>query len=233
MSDSFTLADIPIGVEYKNIQTLRLTVSPPDGSVRISAPLNATRESIRDFAASKLQWIEKHRQRFRPDGDSAHPRNSLRNNAIHFVWGEARNLELVEKNGRPKITLEDKTIRLQAPPGTEKSKKQQMLDAWYRRLMREAAPALIKKWEPVIGVSIGKIFYRKMKTHWGSCNYQRRTIRLNTELAKKIPACLEYVIVHEMLHIIESGHNQNFYRLMNSYIPDWKIIRKKMNRGEL
>jgi predicted metal-dependent hydrolase len=236
----FTLAAIPITVEYKQVKIMRLTVFPPDGRVCIAVPPGTSEESIRRFAASKLQWIEKHRRRFPQneindggDGACSNTQGRLRNNAVHFVWGAACKLELIEQSGRPKITMEGAAIRLQSQPGTAKSKRQQMLDKWYRRLMEESAPVLIKKWEPVIGVSIGAVFYRKMKTRWGSCNYRRRTIRLNTELAKKSPACLEYVIVHEMLHVIESGHNRNFYRLLSRYVPNWKMIRKKMNNGEM
>jgi predicted metal-dependent hydrolase len=214
-------------------------VYPLDGSVCISAPLGATQESIRQFAASKIRWIEKQRAKFRQNmqingrsGDRALKNPDVKNVTL-CIWGNACNLELSEKTGRCKITLEGQTVKLRVPPGTAKSKKQQILDKWYRRLVQEAAPPLIRKWEPVIGVRINKIFYRKMKSHWGSCNYRRQTIRINTELAKKSPVCLEYVIVHEMLHIIESGHNQHFYRHMNSYVPNWKIIRKKMNSGEL
>jgi predicted metal-dependent hydrolase len=226
----FRIGSILINVEYKKIKALRITVYPPDGRTLISAPLDAADESIRDFAASKIQWVEKHREKFRRNTAA---KNQLKNNEIHFVWGTAYSLELIEKNGRPKISLEEKFLRLQIPPGTVKSKKQQILDKWYHRLLVDAAPPLVRKWEKITGLNIKTIFYRKMKTHWGSCNSQRHTIRLNTELAKKNPLCLEYVIVHEILHIIEPSHNQNFYRLMDRYIPDWKTIRRKMNKGEI
>jgi len=118
-------------------------------------------------------------------------------------------------------------------PGSTKAKRQEYLDKWYRRILKEAALAIVEKWEGRIGVEVKKIYVRKMKSHWGSCNYGKQTMRLNSELAKRKIECLEYVIVHEMLHIIESGHNRNFYRLLNKYIPGWKDIRKKMNRGDL
>jgi predicted metal-dependent hydrolase len=238
MTYSFCLADIPINVAYKNVKSLRMTVYPPDGRVCISAPPDASRETIRQFAASKMQWLRKHRGKFRHKAGEGelHPkqgRDRPRNSAVHLVWGDACTLELVEKPGRSKITLEEQNIRLQVPPNTGAGDTERILDRWYHRLMREASPALIRKWEPVIGVRVDKIYYRKMKSRWGTCNFRRRTIRLNTELAKKPPACLEYVIVHELLHIIEPAHNRRFYQLMGRLIPAWKTIRKKMNAGEL
>jgi len=228
--NSLSVGTIKIHVEYKRIKLIRMTVYPPDGKVCIFAPLNTPDEAIRRFAESKLQWIEKHREKFRRN---VAVKNSLKNNEIHFVWGLAHNLELVEKSGRPKIVQEENTLKMQVPPATPKAKKQQILDKWYHRRTQEAAPALVEKWEKITGISIEGIYYRKMKSHWGSCNSQKRTIRLNTELAKKPPICLEYVIIHEMLHVIEQHHNQNYYKLMDRYFPDWKSIRRKMNKGEI
>jgi len=228
--NSFRLGTVQVNVEYKRIKILRMTVYPPDGRVCVSAPLNATDETIRNFVESKLQWIEKHREKFRRNTAA---KNSLKNNEIHFVWGIAHNLEVLEKTGRPKISCDGTVLKLQVPPGTPKAKKQQILDKWYHRLTRDAAPALVEKYEKITGIRINGIFYRKMKSHWGSCNPQKHTIRLNTELAKKPPVCLEYVVIHEMLHTIETRHNQKFYRLMDTYFPGWKTIRRQMNKGEI
>jgi predicted metal-dependent hydrolase len=118
-------------------------------------------------------------------------------------------------------------------PGDGPEARLKLLDRWYRRLLKEAASRLVPLWAARLGVSVGRIFYRKMKSHWGSCNYTKKTIRLNTELAKKDPQCLEYVILHELVHILEPSHNRNFYRYMDKYLPAWKLIRKQMNRGEI
>jgi len=117
--------------------------------------------------------------------------------------------------------------------GAAKTKRTEVLDRWYRRALKEAASPIIKKWESKIGVTVQKLFIRKMKSCWGSCNCKNRTLRLNSELAKRGVECLDYVILHEILHIIEKGHNCNFYGLMNQFMPEWKIIRKKMNSGEI
>jgi predicted metal-dependent hydrolase len=230
MIKTFKAGSIPITVEYKKIKTLRITVYPPDGEVRVSAPLGTPGEAIKKFVFSKILWIERQREKFRrgPKVNSL-----MQNNEIHFVWGKAYNLELVEKKGRPKIELTEKSMSLYMPPGASKEEKRRVLDKWYHRKLKETAPAVVRKWESVTGISIKKIYYRKMKSHWGSCNYQRQTIRLNTELVKKPPECLAYVIVHEILHVIEPSHNRAFYRLMDAYMPTWKTIRKKMNAGEI
>ena len=227
---TFRLADISVNVEYKRIKSLRMTVYPPDGRVSISAPLATQDEAIMRFANSKIEWIKKHQEKFRRN---VQVKNSLKNNEIHFVWGVGHRLELIEKPGRPKIIQENNVLKMQIPQGTAKAQKQQILDKWYHGLTQDAAPALVEKWGKITGIEIKKIFYRKMKTHWGSCNSQNRTIRLNTELAKKPPVCLEYVIVHELLHVIETHHNQKYYRLMDKYFPSWKNIRRKMNKGEI
>ena len=221
---------IPVEVEFRNVKTLRLTVYPPDGRVRIIAPFRANREDIRKFAASKIAWINKQRAKFINHSKLT---ASLKNHATVFVWGDPWELEIIERRGNPKIVLEDGIMKMYVRTNSTKAKWQEFLDKWYSKILKEAAPLIIEKWEGRIGIEVKKLFVRKMKTCWGSCNSTRQTLRLNSELAKRKRECLEYVIVHEMLHIIEKSHNRKFYSLLNKYIPTWKIIRKKMNTGEL
>jgi predicted metal-dependent hydrolase len=129
--------------------------------------------------------------------------------------------------------MEDGKMKMYVRPGSTKAKRQEFLDKWYGKILKDAVLPLIENWERTIGVEVKKLYVRKMKTHWGSCNGARQTIRLNSELAKRKPECLEYVVVHEMTHIIEKSHNRNFYSLLNKYYPAWKTIRKKMNSGDL
>jgi len=221
---------IPVEVEFRNVKTLRLTVYPPDGRVRIVSPIGANREDIRKFAESKIAWINKQRERF-----LSHSKLivSLKNHSTLFVWGEPRELEIIERSGNPKIVMEGGTMKMYVRPDSTKEKRQEFLDKWYGKILKDSSLPLIEEWEGRIGVEVKKLFVRKMKTHWGSCNGARQTLRLNSELAKRKRECLEYVIVHEMLHIIEKSHNSKFYSLLNKYLPEWKIIRKKMNAGEL
>jgi len=221
---------IPIEVEFRNVKTIRLTVYPPDGRVKVVSPIGTSREEIRKFTESKITWIQKHREKFLNHSKLT---VSLKNHSTLFVWGEPWELEIIERKGNPKIILEDGIMKMYVRPDSTKAKRQDLLDKWYSKILKDQAPPLIEEWEKRIGVNVKKLFVRKMKTHWGSCNGARQTLRLNSELAKRKRECLEYVIVHEMLHIIEKSHNRKFYSLMNKYLPEWKIIRKKMNAGEL
>ena len=220
---------LQVEIEYKNVKAMRLTVYPPDGRVKITAPLGKDYESIKEFAASKIGWIEKHRQKFMNHSKLT---GSLKNHSVVYVWGASLELEIIERKGHPKIIIAAGKMKMYARPGSTKAKRQEFLDKWYRDALKDTAPKIIKTWEKRIGVEVKKLYVRKMKTHWGSCNCEKQTLRLNSELAKRDPVYLEYVIVHEMLHIIEKGHNKKFYRLLNQYLPEWKSIRKKMNLGE-
>jgi predicted metal-dependent hydrolase len=226
----FISTNIPIEVEFRNVKTMRLTVYPPDGKVKVISPFGVKAEDIRQFAASKIAWIQKHRETFLNHSKLT---ASLKNNSTLFVWGEPWELEIIERAGHPKVVMENGKMKMYARPGSAKAKRQEFLDKWYSKTLKEAALPLIEEWERRIGVKVTKLFVRKMKTHWGSCNSTRQTLRLNSELAKRKRECLEYVIVHEMLHIIEKSHNRKFYSLLNKYSPEWKLIRKRMNAGEL
>ncbi|AEF80985.1 M48 family metallopeptidase [Leadbettera azotonutricia] len=230
MAQGLTLGNIFIEVEYRRMKNMRITVYPPDGRVLAAVPLNTSAELIRGFVVSKLPWIEKHREKFRSNSKAA---GSLKEGEKVYVWGKALDLEIVEKPGNPKITISDGCIKMKVRPGATTAKKQELLDKWYRNAVKEAAPLIIKKWEPLLKVEVLGLYVRKMKSHWGSCNSERQTLRLNSELAKKSPECFEYVILHEMIHIIEVGHNKRFYSYLNKFMPVWKTIRKKMNSGEL
>ena len=148
-----------------------------------------------------------------------------------YVWGEAYELKIIERKGNPKFIMESGCLKMYVRPDSTRAKRQEYMDKWYSRILREAALEVIAKWEKITGITVEKLYVRKMKTHWGSCNFTRHTLRLNSELAKKNPEYLEYVVVHEMIHIIEKGHNQKFYGLLARYMPEWKTIRKKMNSG--
>jgi len=227
------LAGISIELEYRNVKTMRLTVYPPDGRACITAPSGTNPELIKNFAISKIDWIKIQQEKFKKKaGVKTGKTGPLRNNSPVYIWGKEYKLELVEKPGNSKIVIENGYVRIYTRPNSTKAQKQEILDRWYKNSLKKAAPALIQKWELHLGIKVQKLYVQKMKTIWGSCNYLKHTMRLNSELAKRSPEFLEYVIVHEMLHVIEKGHNKNYYRLLNKYIPDWKIIRKKLNSGE-
>jgi predicted metal-dependent hydrolase len=226
MAEILLVGNQRIELIYKPVKNLRLTVYPPDGRVRISAPQNMAADFIRNFAASRMAWIEKQQARCRL---LAAARDKTGLESPQLIWGVPHRLVLVEKRGNPGVTVANGVMTLYVKPDSSGEKRRALLDSWRLKLLKETAPGLIEKWEGLIGVKTSAFYVRKMKSHWGSCNCTRRTIRLNSELVKRSPECLEYVIVHELIHLIEPAHNRNFYRLLNKYMPEWKNIRKRMN----
>ena len=228
MGTTIQLGNIAVDVVLKDIKNVHLSVYPPSGSVRISAPLRMKVDTIRLYAISKLDWIKEQQRKLR-EQERETPREFLGRES-HFVWGRRYLLDVIEKEAAPGIELTHRKIRLQIRPGTNEDKRQDILDEWYRDQIRIAAQPLIAKWEPILGVTVSGFTVRKMKTKWGSCSPDVRTIRLNTELAKKPPECLEYITVHEMVHLLEPTHNHRFVTLMDRFLPKWQHYREILNR---
>lgn len=228
MKSKIDLGEFSADVIRKSIKNVHLSVYPPDGRVRISAPLHMELETIRVFAISKLAWI-KRQQRKMLAQERETPREYL-DRESHFVWGKRYLLKLVEAEAAPCIDLKHSKLVLQVRPGTDEVRRQEILDAWYREQIKVAIPELLRKWEPLMGVKAGQVFVQQMKTKWGSCNPASGSIRLNTDLAKKPPECLEYIVVHELAHLIEPTHNARFVALMDLFLPQWKHVKDELNR---
>jgi len=228
MPTQVLLGDIVIDVVFKDIKNVHLGVYPPDGKVRISAPSRMNLDTIRIYAISKLAWIKRQQHKLRSQ-ERESPREYL-DRESHFVWGKRYLLEVVEDNAAPTVELRHNAMMLQVRPGTDEPKMQAVVDGWYRQQIKEAAAALIDKWEPVIGVKVRALFVQRMKTKWGSCNPRNGSIRLNTDLAKKPSECLEYLVVHEMTHLLEPTHNARFVALMDRFMPDWRQRRDQLNQ---
>lgn len=228
MVDEIKLGDIAVDVIMKDIKNVHLSVHPPTGRVRIAAPKRMDMEAIRLFAISKLGWI-KDQQRKLNGQERETPREFLERES-HYVWGKRYLFSVHEAEQPPSIELKHSRMVLTVRPGADVAKRQQVVEGWYRDLVKSATPAMIARWEPKIGVDVADFYVRRMKTRWGSCNSQARTIRLNTDLAKKPSECLEYIVVHEMIHILEPTHNDRFQALMGQYMPDWKQRRQMLNR---
>lgn len=222
------LGEMQVEVVRKDIKNLHLSVLPPHGRVRIAAPRHMKLETIRIFAISRLVWIRSEQRKMRAQEREA-PREYL-DRESHYVWGRRYLLKRVEKVAAPAIELKHSKLVMQVRPGTDEARCQEILDGWYREQIRAAAPALIAKWEPVMGVKVGRVFVQRMKTRWGSCNPASRAIRLNTDLAKKPPECLEYIMAHEMAHLLEPTHNARFKSLMDMFMPQWQQLRDELNR---
>jgi len=222
------LGDMRIEVLRKDIKNLHLSVLPPRGLVRVAAPRHMNLDTIRVFVISKLAWIRSQQRKMHAQ-ERETPREYL-DRESHYVWGRRYLLKRVEKDAAPAIELKHSKLVMQLRPGTDDARCQEILDGWYREQIRAAAPALIAKWEPVMGVKVGRVFVQRMKTRWGSCNPASRAIRLNTDLAKKPPECLEYIMAHEMAHLLEPTHNARFKSLMDMFMPQWQQLRDELNR---
>jgi len=228
MTKTIELGDIRVDVIQKNIKNVHLSVYPPTGRVRISAPLHMSLDTIRVFAISKLKWIKQKQKKFR-DQERETPREYL-DRESHYVWGKRYLLKVVEREAPPRVEMKHSTLALHVRPGTDGAKKQAIVAQWYRDQIKGVVPTLIEKWEPLIGVKVANLFVQQMKTRWGSCNHPARNIRLNSELAKKPRECVEYVLVHEMVHLLEPSHNRRFKILMDRYMPLWRCHIDVLNR---
>ncbi len=222
------LGNIKIAVELKNIKNIHLSVYPPNGAVKISAPERMDLDTIRVFAISKLQWIKKQQKIFR-NQERETPREYLTKES-HYFKGKRYLLKVVERNLKPEVILKHSKIELYVRPNTTLEKRQQIINEWYRSELKKSVHKFIKKWETKIGVKSNKFKIRKMRTKWGSCNNKTKTIILNLELAKKPVECLEYIIVHELVHLLERPHNELFVKYMNKFMPKWGFYKDELNR---
>lgn len=228
MVTQITLGNIAVDVVTKNIKNIHLSVYPPTGRVRISAPERMEIGLIRTFAISKLDWIKKQQRKLRKQ-ERETPRDYL-DRESHYVWGKRYLLTVSEKEGPPEVVLKHNKILLQVRPETDRVGKQAVVQEWYRTTLKEAVVPLIAKWEPLMGIKVERFYVQKMKTKWGSCNPAARSIRFNTDLAKKPAECLEYIVVHEMVHLLEPTHNSRFVSLMDRFMPNWQASRNDLNR---
>jgi predicted metal-dependent hydrolase len=228
MTTQLQLGDIAIDVVRKDIKNVHLSVYPPLGRVRISAPLRMDLDTIRIFAISKLDWIKSQQRKLREQEREA-PREYLERES-HYVWGKRYLLKLVENEAAPTVARQHNKLLMQCRPGTSVEKRQAILDEWYRTQLKEAVPPLVEKWAPLMGVTVARFFVQRMRTRWGSCSPDTGSIRLNSELAKKPVECLEYIVVHEMVHLLEPTHNDRFLALLEKFMPKWRFYRDELNR---
>ncbi len=222
------LGNIAVDVVLKDIKNVHLSVYPPMGRVRIAAPSRMSLDTIRVFAISKLSWIKQQQKKLR-EQERETPRKYL-NRESHYLWGKRYLLTVREDNQVPSIALKHSRILLLVRPGTSEERKQALFGEWYREQLRKAVLPLLTKWQPLMGVTVHRFFVQRMKTKWGSCNPTDGHIRLNTELAKKPSECLEYIVVHEMLHLLKPTHNSRFIALMDRFMPKWQFYREALNR---
>lgn len=227
MTETIQLGDITISMTRKAIKNVHLSVHPPSGRVTLVAPLATRPEVAHAYAASKIGWIRD--QQAKLLGQARETPRQFVERESHYLWGRRYLLSLVEKDVKPFIRLDHRRITLTVRPGSSPAKREEVMQEWHRTLLREAVPPLIRKWEAKLGVEVASYFLQRMKTKWGGCNPRQRNIRLNTELVKKPKDMLEYVVLHEMVHLIEPKHNERFFALMTKYYPTWREARAELN----
>jgi predicted metal-dependent hydrolase len=226
------VSGLTVQITRKKIKNLHLSVCPPDGNIRVSAPLQTTNENVRLAVISRLAWIKKRQAEFENQ-----PRQSERRYVTgesHFYQGRRYVLEVIEHAGKHSLEVKNNSkMRLYVRPGTTMANRERVFNAWYREQLKNAVPVLLQKWQPIVGKKVNNWRIQKMKTKWGSCNISKKRILLNLELAKKSPECLEYILVHELVHLHERHHNDNFRYLMDRYMPKWQASRDLLKREPL
>lgn len=227
MTEQLNLGGIPVDVVFKDIKNLHLSVYPPAGRVRISAPRRMKLGTIRVYAISKLDWIKGQQLKLQAQ-ERESPREYL-DRESHYLWGKRYLLEVATTNSAPEVELNHSKMLLKVRSGADEQKKRDVVGAFYRKEIKTVAPALIEKWQKIMDVSVSKLHVQQMKTKWGSCNPRSRTIRLNTELAKKPKHCLEYIVVHELVHFFEPYHGERFVRWMDKLMPQWRHYKNELN----
>ena len=226
--ETLKLGDIQIDVQLKDIKNVHLSVYPPTGRVRIAAPRRMDLDTIRIYAISKLSWIKTQQKKFLAQVREA-PREYLTKEG-HYFLGTRYLLKVTEHDAPSQVRIKHKTIELCVRPDTDMYKKQVIIDEWYRSQLKEMLPAIVSKWERKMGVSVSEFAIKKMKTKWGTCNREAKRIWLNLELAKKPYHCIEYIVVHEMVHLLERTHNDKFVAYMNRFLPEWRHLKNELNR---
>lgn len=227
--EQINISDITIDVIRKDIKNIHLAVYPPTGRVRLAAPFNISDDAIRLFTISKIPWIRKKQRKFEEQERIA--ARVYKQKESHYLLGQRYLLNIIEQNITPKVVVNNKTyIDLYIRPNTSTEKRHEIMTEWYRAELKKLIPPIIKKWEKITKIHINDWQVKLMKTKWGSCNIEKRKIWINLELIHKPLHCLEYVILHEMVHLIERHHNERFQYYMNTYMPNWKQIRNELNK---
>lgn len=227
MAELIRVGDVEIEVVLKDVKNVHLSVHPPHGRVTMVAPMATRLEAARAYAISRLGWIRAQQQNLRQQARET-PRQYIERES-HYLWGRRYLLSVVERDAKPAVTLDHRRITLFVRPGSNREKRQEVMHEWHKSLLHGAIPPLIRKWEPVLGITVSRYFLQRMKTKWGSCNHRTGTIRLNTELVKKPRDLLEYVVVHEMLHLLEPTHSERFVALLDRHYPAWREARAELN----
>lgn len=221
MTEYLYLEGFEAEVTFKSVKQMRLKVYPPDGKVKVSAPQYVDIGMVKAFIAQHAVWIRQQQDLFKARKQAARRETFLERDA-HYIWGRRYLVTVRETTNKPYAELHNGWLRLHVLPDCTEHDRRQLVDTWEREALRAAIQTLIVHWEPVMGVKVERFSLQSMKTRWGSCNITRRSLRINLELIRKPAECLEYVVVHEMVHLLERYHNKTFHDFMSRFLPDWK-----------
>jgi len=227
MTETIHLGDIMIAVNRKAVKNVHLSVHPPGGHVTLVAPTETRLEVARAYAISKLGWIRKQQKKLEDQARET-PRRFIERES-HYLWGRRYLMTVEYQEAKPSVSLDHKRITLTVRPGSDARKRAEVIHKWHKSLLHAVVPPLIRKWELKLKVVVAGYFLQRMKTKWGSCNHHAGHIRLNTELVKKPKDLLEYVIVHEMTHLLEPTHSDRFMTILAEHYPTWREARAELN----
>ena len=227
MSETIQLGKLSILVTRKDIKNVHLSVYPPNGRVTLVAPIATRLDVARAYAISRLGWIRQQQEKLKNQARET-PRRFIERES-HYLWGRRHLLSVTYRDAKPTVSLDHKRITLTVRPGSDSGKRAEVIHDWHKSLLHAVVPALLKKWQPKLKVRVTGYFLQRMKTKWGGCNHRAGHIRLNTELVKKPKDLLEYVIVHEMVHLIEPRHSERFISILEKHCPTWREARAELN----
>lgn len=227
--EQISISNITIDIVRKDIKNIHLAVYPPSGRVRLAAPLNISDDAIRLFVISKIAWIKRNQRKFEEQERIAV--RVYKQRESHYFLGQRYLLNVIEQNATPKVVVRSKTyIDLYIRPNISTKKREEIMTEWFRAELKKLIPPIIEKWGKVTNIQVNDWQIKLMKTKWGSCNIEEKKIWINLELIHKPLHCLEYIILHEMIHLIERHHNEKFQYYMDTYMPNWKYIRTELNK---
>jgi hypothetical protein len=227
MKTQLQIDEIELDITHKAIKNIHLSVHPPVGKVTISAPYHVNIEIIRNFVFTKLGWIRREQKKIIQQERETD--REFINQESHYIWGKRFLMKVIKTEDKPFLQIKHNKVIFYVDPKWGREEKKEFLENWYRDLTREKAEKLVESWKVKINVNVSKIFVQHMKTKWGSCNPKSLSIRLNSDLAKKPRECLEYIIVHELIHLIEPTHNPRFFLLINELMPKWRDYQQLLN----
>jgi predicted metal-dependent hydrolase len=220
--------NIVVDVVKKDIRNLHLRVLPPNGRVMVSAPVRLNDHTIKLFVMSKISWIRKHRSKF--EGRAIASELEFVSGETHYFEGRPYVLNVIYHDAASRVELsDDGFIDLYVRFGSDQAKRGKVIEGWYRECLKVRLSGLIMKWEYIIGVEVSSWSVRKMRTRWGSCMVSARKVCFNLQLARKPLYCIEFIVAHELTHLIERGHNGRFYTLMDRFMPEWRHCRDELN----